>query len=74
MNLPNAITVGRIALTPMIAWLPFTSSWTLRLVAFVLFLIAAISDYWDGHLARSRNRIGDFSQLETLDRTVLAHE
>jgi CDP-diacylglycerol--glycerol-3-phosphate 3-phosphatidyltransferase len=63
VNLPNAITVGRIALTPLIAWLPFTSSWTLRLTAFVLFLVAAISDYWDGHLARSRNVVTDLGRL-----------
>ncbi|MGV3708434.1 MAG: CDP-alcohol phosphatidyltransferase family protein [Gemmatimonas sp.] len=63
MNLPNAITVGRIALTPLIAWLPFTSSWTLRLTAFVLFLVAAISDYWDGHLARSRKLVTDLGRL-----------
>ena len=63
MNLPNAITVGRIALTPLIAWLPFTASWTLRLAAFLLFLVAAISDYWDGHIARSRNDVTDLGRL-----------
>lgn len=63
MNLPNAITVGRIALTPLIAWLPFTESWTLRLAAFALFLVAAISDYWDGHIARSRNVVTDLGRL-----------
>jgi phosphatidylglycerophosphate synthase len=63
VNLPNAITVGRIALTPLIAWLPFTTSWSARLFAFVLFLIAAITDYWDGHLARSRNLVTDLGRL-----------
>ena len=63
MNLPNAITVGRIALTPLIAWLPFTTSWSARLVAFVLFLVAAITDYWDGHLARQRNLVTDLGRL-----------
>lgn len=63
MNLPNAITLGRIALTPLIAWLPFTTSWTARLIAFVLFLIAAITDYWDGHLARKRNLVTDLGRL-----------
>ncbi|MFY7922146.1 MAG: CDP-alcohol phosphatidyltransferase family protein, partial [Gemmatimonas sp.] len=57
VNLPNAITMGRIALTPLIAWLPFTTSWSARLGAFVLFLVAAVTDYWDGHLARSRNLV-----------------
>jgi len=63
VNLPNAITVGRIALTPLIAWLPFTTSWSARLFAFVLFLIAAVTDYWDGHLARSRNLVTDLGRL-----------
>lgn len=63
MNLPNAITVGRIALTPLIAWLPFTTSWSARLVAFALFLVAAITDYWDGHLARQRNLVTDLGRL-----------
>lgn len=63
MNLPNAITVGRIALTPLIAWLPFTTSWGLRLTAFVLFLVAAITDYWDGHLARRHNLVTDLGRL-----------
>lgn len=63
MNLPNAITVGRIALTPLIAWLPFMTSWTSRLIAFGLFLVAAITDYWDGQLARERNLVTDLGRL-----------
>ncbi len=63
MNLPNAITVGRIALTPLIAWLPFTTSWSARLMAFALFLVAAVTDYWDGHLARERNLVTDLGRL-----------
>lgn len=55
--------MGRIALTPLIAWLPFTTSWTARLIAFLLFLIAAVTDYWDGHLARSRNLVTDLGRL-----------
>src|SRR5690242_15578436 len=56
MNLPNALTVGRIAITPFIAVLPFAPSTTPRVIAFVLFLFAAISDYADGVLARSRKQ------------------
>ena len=63
MNLPNALTVGRIAATPLIAWLPFASSWTLRLIAFVLFTVAAITDYIDGRLARSRKQETDLGRL-----------
>ena len=62
MNLPNAITVGRIALTPLIAWLPFTTSTSARLLAFALFVVAAVTDYWDGHLARQHNMVTDLGR------------
>jgi CDP-diacylglycerol--glycerol-3-phosphate 3-phosphatidyltransferase len=54
MNLPNALSAGRIVVTPLIAALPFFNSSALRLSAFVLFVIAAVTDYVDGYLARSR--------------------
>jgi len=63
MNLPNALTVGRIVVTPLIAILPFANSWTLRLAAFLLFTLAAITDYIDGHLARSRKEETDLGRL-----------
>ncbi|MBI2407797.1 MAG: CDP-alcohol phosphatidyltransferase family protein [Gemmatimonadetes bacterium] len=63
MNLPNWITVGRIALTPLVAWLPFVHSATLRGLAFVLFLVVAISDHYDGKLARARNEITNLGRL-----------
>ena len=39
MNLPNAITMGRIAATPLIATLVINSAWMPRLSAWVLFII-----------------------------------
>ena len=63
MNLPNSLTVGRIAMAPLIAWLPFVPSAGWRMVAFLLFLAAAISDYYDGMLARTRNAITPLGQL-----------
>jgi CDP-diacylglycerol--glycerol-3-phosphate 3-phosphatidyltransferase len=67
VNLPNAISAGRIAAAPFVGWLPFIDSWPLRLAAFVLFLVVAISDYYDGKLARSRDQITDLGkQLDPL--------
>jgi CDP-diacylglycerol---glycerol-3-phosphate 3-phosphatidyltransferase len=63
VNLPNAFTAGRIAITPLVAWLPFAPSSALRLTAFVLFIVAAVSDYVDGHLARSRKQETDLGRL-----------
>ena len=63
MNLPNALTVGRIAATPAIALLPFADSWALRLTAFLLFTLAGVTDYVDGKLARSRKEETDLGRL-----------
>ena len=63
MNLPTWITVGRIALTPLVAWLPFVQSAHWRGLAFVLYLVVAISDHYDGKLARSRNEETDLGRL-----------
>jgi phosphatidylglycerophosphate synthase len=63
MNLPNAITVGRIAAAPFIGVLPFVSSSKVRFIAFVLYVAAAATDYLDGKLARSRNAVTDTGRL-----------
>ena len=63
MNLPNAVTAGRIAVTPLIAWLPLAPSTTLRFAAFLLFTIAAVTDYIDGHIARTRKQETDLGRL-----------
>jgi CDP-diacylglycerol---glycerol-3-phosphate 3-phosphatidyltransferase len=63
MNLPNGLTVGRIAVTPLIAALPFIPSSSARLAAFLLFLAAAISDWFDGYLARRRKQETDLGRM-----------
>lgn len=63
MNLPNALTIGRIIAAPFIALLPFAPNWEARLAGFVLFVVAAISDYYDGVLARTRNLVTDLGKL-----------
>lgn len=63
MNLPNAITVCRIAAAPFIGVLPFIPSADVRFGAFVLYLAAAITDYYDGKLARSRNSVTNMGRL-----------
>ncbi len=63
MNLPNALTVARIFAAPIVAALPFSERWDARLFAFVLFLVVAITDYYDGKLARTRGMVTDLGKL-----------
>ena len=49
MSIPNLITIGRILLVPFVLWAIASGQ---MLIAFVLFLIAGISDGVDGFLAK----------------------
>lgn len=63
MNIPNAITVSRLFLTAgFILFVMFDSTWG-HLVALILFIIAAISDFVDGWLARKMNLITPLGKL-----------
>ncbi|MGD9739497.1 MAG: CDP-alcohol phosphatidyltransferase family protein, partial [Bauldia sp.] len=52
MTLPNLITVGRLLLVPTIIW--FLSERQFG-AAFVVFVIAGVSDGVDGFIARTYN-------------------
>jgi phosphatidylglycerophosphate synthase len=57
VNLPNVITLVRIACAPVVAILPFWPSAGFRLMAFVVYVGAALTDYFDGRLARNRDLV-----------------
>ena len=63
MNLPNSISAARIAASPLLAFLPFVPSVGWRAFAFVLYLVTAMSDRWDGQIARSRGLITDLGKV-----------
>ena len=52
MNLPNAITVARIALVPLFVYFAYQDSTSGAVVAFALFVGLSLSDSLDGYLAR----------------------
>ena len=62
MNLPNSITLIRIASIPILIWILSSSHFSSvngekELVASIVFIAAAITDGIDGYLARKRNQI-----------------
>ena len=63
MNLPNAITVARIAMVPVFLLYAYAETDSGAYLAFALFLVASISDLVDGYLARragSITKVGEF--------------
>jgi cardiolipin synthase len=49
VNIPNTLTLARIILVPLVVWLIITHE---NLAAFLLFLMAGLSDAADGYLAK----------------------
>ncbi len=60
MNLPNSLTILRILLAPAVVWQVLTGQFR---VAAILFAIAALTDFFDGWLARKWNQGSTFGQF-----------
>jgi CDP-diacylglycerol--glycerol-3-phosphate 3-phosphatidyltransferase len=65
-NLPNALTLLRIAMVPVFGWSLLADGgqddrW--RITAFVLFVLAILTDKVDGDLARKRGLVTDFGKI-----------
>jgi CDP-diacylglycerol--glycerol-3-phosphate 3-phosphatidyltransferase len=69
VNLPNALTLLRIFIVPLLVVVlltPFSENWfglPRHLLGVGLFLGAAFTDYLDGHLARRRDQVTRLGQL-----------
>ena len=62
-DLPNLLTVSRIAAIPLLMLLMALHTSAGDLAACAVFAIAAITDYFDGMLARVRRQISDFGRM-----------
>ena len=66
MNLPNKLTIIRVCMIPFfVAALLFDhgNNYTMRIVANVLFIIASLTDLFDGKIARKYNMVTNFGKF-----------
>jgi CDP-diacylglycerol---glycerol-3-phosphate 3-phosphatidyltransferase len=63
MSLPNVITLSRIPLMFVIVGLMYFSWPGAATLAFVLFIAAAMGDWYDGYLARKHGLVSNFGKL-----------
>jgi len=57
LNLSNLLTLSRIIVIPIIVLLIYLQSSFFGWIAFILFCLASITDFFDGYFARIRNEI-----------------
>ncbi|MBI3630144.1 MAG: CDP-diacylglycerol--glycerol-3-phosphate 3-phosphatidyltransferase [Candidatus Rokubacteria bacterium] len=57
MNLPIGLTLSRIVLVPLLIVFLISSSRVNVLIAAAIFLLAAVTDWLDGAIARRRNQV-----------------
>ena len=69
MNLPNAITIGRIFLVPLLVVVLLTNPKDIELFGMgkellgaIIFGVASLTDWLDGYLARRRKQVTGFGQ------------
>lgn len=63
MNLPNQLTVARCFMAVIFVLLMSVQSVATYFAAYLVFIVAAITDYYDGKIARERNLITNFGKL-----------
>jgi len=63
MVLPNQLTILRIILTPVFLVLFLAADPVLKQISLIVFIIAALTDWYDGWLARKFNYITDWGKF-----------
>ena len=62
-NLPNMLTFSRIIVIPVIFLSVYIHSFWWGVLAAILFIVASITDYFDGYLARARGEASALGRL-----------
>ncbi len=63
MTLPNQLTILRIILTPVFLYFFLSNDKTFIQISLAIFLVAALTDWYDGWLARKFNYITDWGKF-----------
>jgi len=63
MNLPNKLTLLRVCMIPLFMIFALIENGFCQFIAVALFLIASLTDYLDGYIARSCNLVTDFGKF-----------
>ena len=63
MTLPNILTCLRVVLIPVFMVLAYQNNMPCDIAALVVYVVACITDYVDGNLARKHNQVTNFGKF-----------
>lgn len=63
MNVPNQLTLLRILLVPFFMFFLLSGMPNGQMIAFVIFIVASLTDWADGYIARKQNLVTKFGQF-----------
>ena len=63
MNLPNKLSIARAVCIPVVVVLLYMQNPGCRIAAGILFILACLTDFLDGRIARKRNLVTDFGKF-----------
>ena len=63
MNLPNKLTLLRICLIPVFVIVMLSQMNNFFLISCIIFILASITDFLDGRIARKHNLVTDFGKF-----------
>jgi CDP-diacylglycerol---glycerol-3-phosphate 3-phosphatidyltransferase len=63
VNLPNLLTCSRILFTVFFVVFLFSTGFLFKLLALLVFILASVTDYWDGKLARKSGTVSVFGKI-----------
>jgi CDP-diacylglycerol---glycerol-3-phosphate 3-phosphatidyltransferase len=63
MNLPNWITLSRLLGLPVVVYCLYSTSLKVRWIGVAVFLVAALTDWLDGYLARKLDLVTDLGKF-----------
>lgn len=62
-TIPNLLSLFRILIIPILVYLLTFPDWFSALLAAALFLLASVTDYFDGYLARRNKSVSDVGKI-----------
>ncbi len=63
MNLPNKLSLLRVALIPVLVVLMYQHNLKCQLLAALVFIVASLTDFLDGYIARRDKLVTDFGKF-----------